>query len=104
MKIVKKLVTLLMIMTVLVAFTPLLQDGEVYAASIKLNKKTVYLLKGKTYKLKVKGSKSKAKWESSDKTVVSVSKKGKLKAIKRGTATITVTVCGIKLKCKVTVK
>lgn len=104
MKIVKRLVTLLMIMTVLVAFTPLLQDGEVYAASIKLNKKTVYLLKGKTYKLKVKGSKSKAKWESSDKTVVSVSKKGKIKAIGYGTATVTAKVKGKTLKCKVTVE
>ena len=104
MKIVKRLVTLLMIMTVLVAFTPLLQDGEVYAASIKLNKKTVYLLKGKTYKLKVKGSKSKAKWISSDKTVVSVSKKGKLKAIGYGTATVTAKVKGKTLKCKVTVE
>lgn len=104
MKIVKRLVTLLMIMTVLVAFTPLLQDGEVYAASIKLNKKTVYLLKGKTYKLKVKGSKSKAKWISSDKTVVSVSKKGKLKAMGYGTATVTAKVKGKTLKCKVTVE
>lgn len=104
MKIVKRLVTLLMIMTVLVAFTPLLQDGEVYAASIKLNKKTVYLLKGKTYKLKVKGSKSKAKWISSDKTVVSVSKKGKIKAIGYGTATVTAKVKGKTLKCKVTVE
>ena len=104
MKIVKRLVTLLMIMAVLVAFTPLLQDGEVYAASIKLNKKTVYLLKGKTYKLKVKGSKSKAKWISSDKTVVSVSKKGKLKAMGYGTATVTAKVKGKTLKCKVTVE
>ena len=104
MKIVKKIVTLLMIMTVLVAFAPMLQDGEVYAASIKLNKKTVYLLKGKTYKLKVKGSKSKAKWISSDKTVVSVSKKGKLKAMGYGTATVTAKVKGKTLKCKVTVE
>ena len=104
MKIIRKILPVLMIMTVLVAFTPLLSDGEVYAASIKLNKKTVYMLKGKTYQLKVKGTKSKVKWESSDTSVVSVSKKGKLKAKAYGTATVTAKVKGKTLKCKVIVE
>ena len=69
-----------------------------------LNKSKLSLKKGKTFTVKVKGGSGRVTFKSSNKKVVTVSTKGKLKAIKRGTATITVTVCGIKLKCKVTVK
>ena len=58
-------------------------------AAIKLNKKKVTLTVGKTVQLKVKGTKAKVKWSSSNKKVATVSKKGKVKAKKVGKATIT---------------
>lgn len=82
---------------------------------IKLNKKKLKLKKGKTYKLKVSvkatpksyAKKARFTWKSSNKKVVSVSKKGKLKAKKKGKATITVRCKNnkkLKATCKVTVK
>lgn len=72
----------------------------------KVTKKTVTLTKGKSATLKVSVSPAKAKksvsFKSSKKSVVSVSKKGKLKAKKTGTAKITVTVKGKNKKSKKT--
>lgn len=72
----------------------------------KLNKKSVKLKVGKTYKLKVryaKGDKVK-KWKSSNKKVATASKSGKVKAKKKGTVKITVTMkSGKKATCKVKV-
>lgn len=72
----------------------------------KVTKKTVTLTKGKSATLKVSVSPAKAKksvsFKSSKKSVVSVSKKGKLKAKKAGTAKITVTVKGKNKKSKKT--
>ena len=69
-----------------------------------LNKTKLTLKKGKSFTLKVKGGTGKITFKSSNKKIVSVSSKGKLKAVKKGKATITVSVSGIKLKCKITVK
>ena len=47
----------------------------------------------------------KVTWNSSDKKVATVDKNGKVKALKKGTATITVkTASGKKATCKITVK
>ena len=73
-------------------------------AAPKLNKKSVTLKVGKTYKLKVKNTTKKVTWTSSKKSVATVSKTGKVTAKKKGTATITAKVGSKKLKCKVTVK
>lgn len=80
--------------------------GSVQAAKKKpkLNKKKVTLYVGKTTKLKVKNTKKKVKWSSSKKSVATVSKTGKVKAKKKGTAKITAKVAKKKLKCTVTVK
>ncbi|MCI8491346.1 MAG: hypothetical protein HFJ04_14115 [Lachnospiraceae bacterium] len=73
-------------------------------------KKSVTLKKGKTLKLKTKVTPSKAAsykitYKSSKKKVASVSDKGVVKALKKGTATITVkTYNGKSAKVKVTVK
>ena len=73
----------------------------------KLSRKKVTLKVGKTKKLKVKrarGDKVKS-WKSSNKRIATVSKGGKIRAKKRGKATITVTLkSGKKARCKVTVK
>ena len=74
------------------------------ASKVKLNKKKVTLYVGKTTTLKLKGTKQKIKWSSSNKTIATVSSKGKVKAKKAGTATITAKVGKKKYKCKVTVK
>lgn len=74
------------------------------AAKVKLNKKSISLQVGKTYKLKVKGTKKKAKWSSNKKKVATVSKKGVVKGKKAGKAKITAKVGKKKYVCKVTVK
>ena len=78
--------------------------------SVKLNKTgTVKLKKGKSLTLKVTFSpataESKLTWKSDNKKVATVSKKGKVKAVGKGTAVITVkTANGKKAKVKIKVK
>lgn len=74
------------------------------AATAKLNKKTLTIMVGDTYTLKVKKASGKIKWKSSKKSVATVSSKGKVTAKKTGSATITAKVSGKKLTCKVKVK
>lgn len=77
------------------------------AAKAKLNKTKVTITQGKTYTLKVKNTSKKFKWSSSNKKVATVNSKGKVRAVKAGTATITArckTNAKLKLTCKVTVK
>ena len=69
-----------------------------------LRKNKVTLKKGKTLKLKVKTNKKKVTFKSSNKKVATVSKAGKIKAKKKGKATITVKAGKKKVKIKVTVK
>ena len=70
----------------------------------KLNKSKLTLKKGKSFKLSIKGKVGNTKFTSSDKKVATVSKKGNIKAKKKGKATITVKTNGMKLKCKITVR
>jgi expansin (peptidoglycan-binding protein) len=72
-------------------------------AKAVLNKKNVTLTVGKSVTLKMKGTKKKVKWSTSNKKVATVSKKGKVKAKKAGKATITAKLGKKKYKCKVTV-
>lgn len=72
-------------------------------AATKLNKKSLVLVKGTSYQLKlgkVKGSK--VKWASTNKGIVTV-KKGKASAKNKGSATITARYKGKKYTCKVKV-
>lgn len=79
---------------------------------LKINKTALTVTKGKTAALKVTVSPSNAnnktlKWTTSNKAVATVTSKGVVKGIKKGTATITATAAdGSKKKvtCKVTVK
>lgn len=85
------------------------------AEGIKLNKTQISMCTGKTYTLKMSEVSKKVTWSTSDKKVVSISKKpGKkhesctIKANKTSTATVTAKVKVGKntkiFKCKVTVK
>ena len=71
---------------------------------LTLNRKKLELKVGSTYKLKVKNYKGKVRWKSNKKKVATVSKKGKVKAIKTGKATITAFAGKTRMKCVVTVK
>ncbi|MCM1128241.1 MAG: Ig-like domain-containing protein [Lachnospiraceae bacterium] len=73
------------------------------AASMKLSKTKLTLAVGQSKKLKV-NTKKKIKWKSSAPSVVSVNKKGKVTAKKKGKAVVTAVVAGKKMRCKITVK
>ena len=73
-------------------------------AKVKLNKKKLVLTVGKKAKLKVKGTKKKVKWSSSKKKIATVTKKGVVKAKKKGTAKIVAKIGKKKYICKVVVK
>lgn len=73
-------------------------------SAVKLNTTKKTLVKGQTYTLKVTGTSSTVKWSTSNKKIASVSSKGKVTAIAKGTATITAKVSGKKYTCKVSVE
>lgn len=109
MKILKKLLISILLITVVSIIMPKIIAGmqagyRVEAASIKLNKSKKTIYEGATYKLKVSGTKKKVNWKSSNKSVAKVDSKGNVTAKKNGTATITAKVGKKKLKCKVNVK
>lgn len=74
------------------------------AKKVSLNRKKLTLYIGKSFQLKVRGTKKKVQWKTSSKKIVTVSQKGKIKAKKKGKAKITAKVAGKKLVCQVTVK
>lgn len=105
----KRVITLLlaalMVFGTAVPVAEVMQPVTVSAAStVKLNKTKLTLKKGQTYQLKLNKKNAKITWSSSNKKIVSVSKKGKLTAKKAGKATITAKVGKKKYTCKVTVK
>ena len=69
----------------------------------KLNTSRLTLSVGERYHLSLKGVLSNITYQSSDSSVVSVSRFGWLKAKKTGTAVITVTCHNKEFECKVTV-
>lgn len=108
MKHLKKFYKLIVMVIMLSVVSPFVSSNVMntvaYAATVKLNKKSLSLDVGKTYTLKVSGTKSKITWSSSNKAVVTVSTNGKVTAKKEGTATVTALVNKKKYTCKVTVK
>ena len=81
----------------------LLPMVKVEAATVKLNKTSLYLSQGTTYTLKVEGSTKDVKWKSLDKSIATVSSKGKVKAVKVGKTTITATIGKNTYKCSLKV-
>lgn len=72
--------------------------------TLTLNKTSLSIYKGKSYVLKINGTKLRPSWKSSDAGIASVDSAGKVIAKKDGTATITASLGGRRLTCKVTVK
>ena len=73
-------------------------------SALKLNSSRITLNPGKSYTLKVNGTKLAPAWKSSNSKIVTVNKKGRIMAKKAGTAKITATLGGKKFVCTVTVK
>lgn len=90
-------------------YTVKVQKGKVVTKSLKLNKKSCTLKKGKSFTLTAARNPltatEKITYKTSNKKVAVVNSKGKITAKKKGKATITVkTSNGKKAVCKVTVK
>lgn len=96
---IKKTLTLLILVALLFSLVP----THSTAASPKLKKQSITLLTGQTYKNSVSNAK-KVKWSTSNKKIATVNKSGTIKALHKGTATITATISKKKLKCKVRVE
>lgn len=75
----------------LLAAISLIMPNQGYAKAKKpvLSKKKLTMSVGESKTLKVKNTKKKVKWSSGKKSVASVSKKGRVKAKKKGTAVCT---------------
>ena len=73
-------------------------------AAVKINKTSVSVLRGKTYNLKITGTKKKIKWTSSNKKIATVSASGKIKGINKGRCNIYAKVGKKNYTCKLTVK
>lgn len=101
---IRRISAIMLVFCVMGAMIPVLGNGTADAATIKLNKKTVYIAKGSKVKLKVKGTSAKVKWKSSKKSIATVTSKGVVKGKKIGTCTVTAKVKGKKYKCKVIVE
>ncbi len=104
-KMFSKFFVMVMILSIITPFAISNANASVaYAATIKLNKTSISLDVGKSYTLKVSGTKSKVAWSSSNKKIATVSTSGKVTAKKAGSATVTALVNKKKYNCKVTVK
>lgn len=69
-----------------------------------LNISQLTLAVGQKYALKVNGLIDNVVWESSDPKVVKVSKKGVLRAVKKGYANIYAIIDDVRMKCEITVE
>lgn len=72
-------------------------------AAPRLNKTKHTMIAGESFTLKVTGTKKKVVWSSSNKKIATVSKTGKVKALKAGEVIIKAKVAGKTLKCKILV-
>ncbi len=103
----KKLTKYIILLILLTVFTTMFSPLTAHA-TLKLNttNKTMYI--DDTYTLRITRTKQYILWKSSDKTIASVSKKGKVTAKAAGTCTITAFVGSgansQKLTCKIKVK
>lgn len=73
------------------------------AATIKIKASQTTLEEGSTTTLKITGTTKKVKWTTSNSKAVKVDSKGKVTAVKKGTATITATISSKKYTIKMTV-
>lgn len=109
-RLISKVFMLTTILIILIAqgSLPLQRIATVWAASssetIKMNKASVTVSVGKTVKLDLTGTSKAVIWKTSNRSIATVSKKGTVKGIKDGTATITAVLGTKEYTCKVTVQ
>lgn len=75
-----------------------------FFATPKLNKTSVTVKKGKTYKLSISGKSGAATFSTANKKIATVNSSGVITGKKKGTTTIKAVNRGITMSCKVTVK
>lgn len=85
-------------------FLPIANTQAVTSKKASLNHKHIILNVGEKQKLSIKNYNKLIKWKSSNKKVATVSKKGVVRAVKKGKANISAKIKGKKYICKVTVK
>lgn len=106
-KITKLMVTFFATLMLLCVISAVLPEAAgvqtVEAATIKINRTSLSLLKGQTYRLKITGTTKKVTWTSSNPQVASVGSKGKVTANSTGTARIVAKVADRRYTCTVTV-
>lgn len=71
---------------------------------IDINKTSISLKEGDSYQLEIKGINKRVKWTSSNKSVATIDRKGKVKAVSKGKTVITGVIKGKTLKCVIKVK
>lgn len=96
-----KIKTVFLMLFTICMMTVLVHDS-VYAASVKLNRTQVQIVRGDTCRLYVKGTTAKVRWSSANSKIATVSN-GKVTAKKKGTTVIYAKVRGKTYACKVTV-
>jgi chitinase len=95
---------LLILSIAFISITQFTKDNSAQAAnSIRISNTSYTLELGRYKTLSVYGTSSKVSWYSSNNWIASVSSGGKVTAKAAGTATITASVAGKKVTCKVTV-
>ena len=97
MKKLKKIISVLLMLTIVLTLVP----SQNVQAAVKLNKKSISLEYHNYTNLKVTGTSKKVTWKSSNKNVVTVNSKGKLFASGVGTAYVSAKVGNKTYKCKV---
>lgn len=100
----KKLLMMVITLSVILGFASLTGQVSVEAATAKLTKTELNLDVGEKVKVKVKNTTKTVKWKSDNKAVAKVTKNGNVTGISEGECTITAKVGKKTLKCKVTVK
>lgn len=77
---------------------------ETASAAVRIDRSKTTIFIGQTQRLNLTGTAKRAKWSSTDRSVVTVNKKGKITGRKEGTATVTAKISRKKYTCRVTVK
>lgn len=83
-------------------------NGKTYTCKVKveaprMSKTELSVKAGKTAALKLTGTTQKITWTSSNKKIATVTSKGLVKGVKKGTCKVYASVGGVKYSCKVTV-
>jgi Bacterial surface proteins containing Ig-like domains len=106
MKSIRKIIAAVLLLTVVLTLSeiPVIsKPAAAQAAALKLSANALMLKVGESEALNVDGTVKAVKWSSSDKSVATVTGKGKVKAISAGHTVITAAVGKKKLTCRVTV-